>query len=223
MSDPFDYPASGFAVRTSIQQAHQNSWDLISKPGSFWTGEERVQVAEQARAARLQRAELPFNRDYPSSSLPDGALEVTRTIAADAKKINSKWAREQIALIESGPYIEIASIVVTVTAIDAFSEALGREHEVLPSPQPGEPSGEQNPSVADIGGYVPMMEPWKGPNVARALSLVPAANALFMSNVQEMYASNGGGFSDMVWNGPLSRPQAELLAARVSSVNECFY
>ena len=48
-------------------------------------------------------------------------------------------------------------------------------------------------------------------------------NALFMSNVQEMYASNGGGFSDMVWNGPLSRPQAELLAARVSSVNECFY
>jgi AhpD family alkylhydroperoxidase len=27
----------------------------------------------------------------------------------------------------------------------------------------------------------------------------------------------------MVWDGPLSRPQAELLAARVSSINECFY
>jgi hypothetical protein len=223
MSDLFDYQSSGFAVRESIKQAHRSSWDLIAKPGSFWTGEERVQIAEQARSARLQRSELPFNRNYPHSNLPDGALEVARTIAADAKRINPKWASEQIALIESGPYVEISSIVVTITAIDTFSEALGREHAALPSPQPGQTTGEQNPTVADIGGYVPMMEPWQGPNVARALSLVPAANALFMSNVQQMYASNGGGFSDMVWDGPLSRPQAELLAARVSSVNECFY
>ena len=223
MSDLFDYQASGFAVRESVRLAHQNSWSVIAKAGSFWTGKERVQIAEQARAARLQRSDLPFNRSYPKSNLSDSALEVARTIAADAKKINPKWANEQIKLIKGGPYIEIASIVVTVTAIDAFSEALGRTHETLPRPQAGEPTREQNPSVAHIGGYVPMMEPWQGPNVARAFSLIPAANALFMSNVQQMYASNGGGFSEMVWDGPLSRPQAELLAARVSSVNECFY
>ena len=88
MSDLFDYQTSGFAVRESIKQAHRSSWDLIAKPGSFWTGEERVQIAEQARSARLQRSELPFNRNYPHSNLPDGALEVARTIAADTKKIN---------------------------------------------------------------------------------------------------------------------------------------
>ena len=60
-------------------------------------------------------------------------------------------------------------------------------------------------------------------NVARALSLVPAANELFMSNVLAMYNGPGGGFFDMVWDGPFTRPQAELLAARVSAVNECFY
>ena len=68
-----------------------------------------------------------------------------------------------------------------------------------------------------------MVDPWEGPNVSRALSLVPTANQLFMTNVRSMYGGNGGGFNDMVWNGPLSRPQAELLAARVSSINECFY
>ena len=68
-----------------------------------------------------------------------------------------------------------------------------------------------------------MVDPWAGPNVSRALSLVPSANQLFMANVRSMYSSSGGGFDDMVWEGPLSRPQAELLAARVSSINECFY
>ena len=68
-----------------------------------------------------------------------------------------------------------------------------------------------------------MVDPWSGPNVSRALSLVPAANRLFMTNVSSMYRGSAGGFEDMVWQGPLSRPQAELLAARVSSINECFY
>ena len=28
---------------------------------------------------------------------------------------------------------------------------------------------------------------------------------------------------ELVWDRPLSRPQVELIAARVSAVNECFY
>ena len=48
-----------------------------------------------------------------------------------------------------------------------------------------------------------MMEPWKGPNVARAFSLVPAANQLFFSNVQQMYASQGGGFLRDGLEGPI--------------------
>ena len=223
MEQFFNYSNSGFEVRDEIVNAHRESWKTISNSGSFWSGEERVEIAQQARSARLQRRELPFNRSYPSCSLSNGALETTYTIAADAHKIDKVWADNQIAKLGSGAYIEIASIVATVSAIDAFSEALGRNHEDFPVPQPGKPNGNQNPNVTDIGAYVPMMEPWKGPNVARAFSLVPTANQLFFSNVQQMYASHGGGFSEMVWKGPLTRPQAELLAARVSSANECFY
>ena len=39
--------------------------------------------------------------------------------------------------------------------------------------------------------------------------------------VQSMYAL--ANFTELVWNGPLSRPQTELIAARVSAINECFY
>ena len=223
MNDFFNYEREGFKIRPNVTEAHKKSWDSISRAGSFWTGKERVEIAEQARSSRVQRNQLPFNRTHPPSTLNKETLDAARTIAADAKKIDSSWARQLVSRLGSGAYVEIVSIVATVTAIDTFSEALGRPTEKLPSPNPGKSTGEQISNIADIGAYVPMLEPWKGPNVGRALSLVPEANSLFMSNVLQMYTSSGGGFSDMIWDGPLSRPQAELLAARVSAINECFY
>ncbi len=57
------------------------------------------------------------------------------------------------------------------------------------------------------------------------ISLVPQANALFMGLVMPMYGGvPGRDFYRLEWSGgPLDRPQVELLAARVSAVNECFY
>ena len=67
-----------------------------------------------------------------------------------------------------------------------------------------------------------MVSPFSGPNVSRALSLVPEANRLFFTNVGAMYGGVEQSFYDLEWTGPISRPQAELLAARVSALNECF-
>ena len=70
---------------------------------------------------------------------------------------------------------------------------------------------------------MPLQEPWQGPNVARALSLVPSQNTMFFRLAMAMYGGPQN-FFELVWDGgPLTRPQVELLAARVSSVNECFY
>jgi hypothetical protein len=222
----FDYPASGFAVRDEVVETHRTSWERIARAGSHWTGAERVEIARQARAARALRNDPPWLRQGLSDAsglIPGAATEAVRTIAADAHRIDRAWADRHIAALGDTHYIELASIVVTVSAIDAFAEALGRPHEPLPEPIDGEPDAGRQENTADIGAYVPMLDPWPGPNVGRALSLVPEANALFFANVMVMYASEGGGFFDMVWDGPLSRPQAELLAARVSAVNECFY
>ena len=210
-------------VRQDIVDAHRQTWKAIASAGSFWSDVDRLEIAKQTRAARSQRSELHFNRSYPDSRLNRDTLETVRKVAADAGKIDRLWAKKQIASIGDGPYAELVAIVASVSAVDAFSEALGRPREMLPKATGGSCSGVKSDNATDIGGYLPMVDPWDGPNVSRALSLVPAANALFMQNVSSMYVGKGGGFNDMVWDGPLSRPQAELLAARVSSVNECFY
>ena len=60
------------------------------------------------------------------------------------------------------------------------------------------------------------------PNVGRAMSLAPNENATFFGLVGSMYAISD--FAELVWKDrPLSRPQVELVAARVSAINECFY
>ena len=210
-------------VRHDIVHAHRQTWKAIASAGSFWSDVDRLEIAKQARAARSQRSDLPFNRSYPDSRLNRDTLETVRKVAADAGKIDRLWAKKQIASIGDGPYAELVAIVASVSAVDAFSEALGRPREMLPKATGGSCSGVKSDNATDIGGYLPMVDPWDGPNVSRALSLVPAANALFMQNVSSMYVGRGGGFNDMVWDGPLSRPQVELLAERVSSVNECFY
>ena len=231
MTETFNYaeeskekwgPQAG-CVRQDIVDAHRQTWQSIARAGSFWSDGNRIEIAKQARVARAQRSELSFNRSYPDSTLSSEALEAVRKIAADAGKIDRSWASNQIAALGEGPYAEMVSIVASVTAIDAFSEALGRPNEPLPSAAGGSCPQDKSKSTTDIGGYLPMVDPWEGPNVSGALSLVPTANQLVMTNVSSMYGSNGGGFNDMVRDGPLSRPQAELLAARVSSINECFY
>ncbi len=206
-----------------IVSSHRQTWSKISEAGEFWSDIDRIEIAKQARAARIQRSELPFNRVYDESHLPKQVLNATHKIAADAGKIDRTWATDCVSNLGAGPYVELISIVASVSAIDAFYEAIGSPGEALPEPAGGSCSAEKATGVSDIGGYIPMVDPWAGPNVSRALSLVPSANQLFMANVRSMYSSSGGGFDDMVWEGPLSRPQAELLAARVSSINECFY
>ena len=222
----FPYAELGFPVRDSVREAHRAAWRAIASAGSWWTGARRVAIAEQARAALAQRAEPPWLRKLPQAGagLSDAAVEAARKIAADAPEIDRAWAKRAIAALGDAAYVELACVVVCISAIDTFADALGVPYEPLPEPQPGEPDGARNEAVADVGAYVPLQEPWQGPNVGRALSLVPGANATFFGLVMPMYSgAPGQNFLELVWKGPLSRPQTELLAARVSAVNECFY
>ena len=221
---PFAY--DGLPVRDEIREAQRAAWTAIARPGATWTGEERVALAEQVREARRRRADPPWLRSGlpdAGTTLPEAAVEVARTIAADAHKIDRTWAHERVAALGETAYVEIAGLAASLCAIDTFADALGCGYEPLPTPQAGEPTGEQNTEVGDAGAYVPLQEPWQGPNVGRALSLVPSSNATFFGLVMAMYGGPQRFFA-LVWeDGPLSRPQVELLAARVSSVNECFY
>jgi len=135
-------------------------------------------------------------------------------------------------------YVEILSIVVGVLSIDTFHKALGFPLEPLPAPIEGEPS-HYRPTEAKPGvAWVPMIdvnEVSKGDadmyrgmkqnaNVITAMSLVPDAVRLLQVQSSAMYLE-GSLVPQPDQNGgrALSRPQIELIAGRVSAINDCFY
>ena len=220
----FSYENAPYPVRPDIVEAHRRCWQQLALPGSWWTGAERIAIASETRAACAVRNEPPWLRTKTASG--EGTLSATvrdtvRTLAIDAHKIDREWCRGVVAELDEAAYVELAAVVVQVIAIDTFAEALGLPVEPLPEPERGEPDRSTPDGVGDIGAYVSMLLAFPGPNVARALSLAPKMNAHFFALVGAMYA--GDEFQTLVWNRPLSRPQIELVAARVSAVSECFY
>ena len=63
------------------------------------------------------------------------------------------------------------------------------------------------------------------PYVIRAMSLVPESVRWLneLSSAQYLDMDNGEMFDFVNGKGPLDRAQTELIAGRVSAVNECFY
>jgi len=122
-----------------------------------------------------------------------------------------------------GYYVETVALVVQTVPIDLLCDLLGRPRQDLPVPRTGEPSRVVPDGLGQEGAFVPWaVDGWLGPNVARALSFVPEDNSRHMGIVMSMYS--GQHFEEMVWrHRALSRPQVELVAARTSAVNECFY
>ena len=215
-------------VRGDVATALRRSWAHIGRSGTWWAGPERVTIAALARAERIQRTQPPWSRDRSTplpAPLPAKAVEAARMIGADPTHLDRDWAEGIIAELGDAPYVELVSVVVTTVAADAFCEAMGTGHEPLPEPEPGEPTRERPDGMGDIGAWVPVqVVDWNRANVARALSLVPEGVRTFFRMVAAMYSGTATDFERMVWDHrPLSRPQVELLAARVSALNQCFY
>jgi alkylhydroperoxidase family enzyme len=219
----FTFDEFAHSVPDVISAAQSAAWQSVAGAGSWWSGQQRVTIARELRAARMQRSEAsPSPKPSPSvSDLPAAAVEATRRIATDAHRLDRTWCDGITHEFGDAAYVELVAISVFTTVVDVFAEALGTKLEPLPRPQVGDPDKQRPTGLGDAGAWVPMTVPWRGPNVARALSLAPNEQRGFMGLVGSMYAV--ADFTELVWDRPLSRPQVELVAARVSAVNECFY
>ncbi len=126
-------------------------------------------------------------------------------------------------------------MVVTVLSIDRFCRALGIPVRTLPEPVPGEPSRYRPPGALPEDAWVPMIKesraqgreaglyptPRTG-NVIRALSLVPDEVRGLLDLSAAHYLSSEQ-MLDLDAGRSLDRRQIELVAGRVSALNECFY
>lgn len=230
------YDTVKLPIRPGLLEAHAAAWQSIAAAGAFWTGAERLAIVAESRhaltcelcAARKQylSPRSVTGRHDTLNVLPAAAVEAIHHIRNDPGRLTRRWFEEVVGDdLSVEAYVELVGVMSTAVILDGFALAVGADITPLPDARGGQPSGEVSDAVVDVGGWVPVMDAdivdaaGRLPNVpmiARAMGRVPAALALFFSVVRQHYS-----LSD--YPSALERPQIELIAARVSAINQCFY
>jgi hypothetical protein len=192
----------------------RREWARLAAPGTWWSGQQRVAIAEQARRAQA-------GSRIGATELDETAVAATRRLAVEpAATTREIVAAQPAAGLEHPPYVELTGVVSRIAAVDAVHRALGADLEPLPEPEPGEPTRTPAPAQARLGrAYVPMVG---GASIVGALSVVPAE----MESQRDIHGPLYMSYEDMAlydYQGGLHRTQMELVAARTSALNDCFY
>lgn len=223
--DSFAPPIAGHQL-----DAFEAAWAWIGEPSAAWTGAEKTAMVDVVRSAEPRPlwerrpagiAHLSDEPD-PDSELSSLVVDTVERVGVEAGAIERPWAEAVIEALGDVAYAELVAVVAIVATIDRACVLLGRDLEPAPDPTPGEPDGERAPAAADIGAYLPIAEGFPGAHIAKSLSIAPTANLRRLALVRALYS--GTRFGELRWeDGALDRPQVELVAARTSELNECFY
>jgi hypothetical protein len=209
-----------------VAEAAAAAWDDLGRPGRQLTGVERIAVAMAARDA-TPRPLWDRNDGLDALHAAKGdrravLIALAAIFATEASLLDRALVTRLKAEIGDTTYAEAAAIVAQVITVDQFCISQGIDTVALPLAEDGDPSRERPEGMGDAGGHIEMTVPFRGPNVARSLSLAAEDHLRWRGLVLSMYSRDA--FDEMVWTDrALTRPQVELLAARTSSLNECFY
>jgi hypothetical protein len=246
-TDELAYPGAPAPVREDLRQAHRFLLDHVSSPGTWWTGEERVAVAAESRRAvrcalcRERKASLSPGAARGQHDglhrLPENVIDTIHRIRTDPARLSRTWFDGVIAGgLDVARYVELVGVTTLSTGLDYFARALGIDPLPLPAPRAGEPS-RHHPAGARPGtAWVPMIateaatgseaDVYGGadfvPNIVRAMSLVPDEVRALRRATESHYVPVAQ-IGDPAVRRTLDRSQMELVAARVSALNECFY
>ena len=238
-------------IRKNIIDSHDRVWDELAKPGAILSGEERIAVVREVRAARDCRFCIENKRslglspalgehDSVDPNFPRARLDLIHRLMNDPGRISRAWVEnlraEGVGDVE---YVEIAGLVSSVCVVDTFCQALGLTPRPLPKAIPGQSNYKRPATAEDEGAYVPMIavdrlqddysdlydsNHWV-PNVHRAFSLVPDVVRLADDLMESHYFpyESVPRYADQNHDYAISKIQMELIASRVSMNNDCFY
>src|SRR6185503_12295045 len=97
----------GVLMRTDLDQAVTRAWQALGTCGVWWTGEERLTIAREARAARscalcYTRKSAPIPQAVTgahtvATALSPAAIEAIHRIVSDPGRLSSAWYARTIA------------------------------------------------------------------------------------------------------------------------------
>jgi hypothetical protein len=172
-------------------------------------------------------------------------VEQIHGIVSDPGRLTGRWFE---AILAAGTpdteYVEIVGVIATVVSIDTFCRAIGVAPHPLPQPRPGAPH-RRRPRTAHQRGeaWVAMIHPkdlegpidtdeervlaryWAGTsaNIRRALSLVPEEAYAWFQLVETQYLKGPWMRDFKTEYRAITHAQIELIAGRISVLNQCFY
>ena len=242
------YSESAWKIRSDLAECHESYWARLASPGSWWTGAQRVALAAEVRAAgecslcgRRKQALSPYGiegeHDRASRELSAVAVDVAHRITTDASRLTREWFDRVLEQgLSAERYVEIVGTVVAVVSIDSFCRAIGVPLHALPEPRGGEPNRYRPASASQEEAWVPVVpadntgtpeaDLWPAKRtgwVVRAMSLVPDEVRTLADLSAAHYLPHSAVIDPRASRGALSRAQIELIAGRVSALNECFY
>jgi len=240
------YEQSAYEVRADLAAAHARVWEHLARPGTWLKATARIAIAAEARAAKgcalcaeRKKSLLPLGvdgRHDSATTLPEGWVDIIHRIISDPGRLTQGWYGRTVGRhISDGEYVELVSVVAHLTAIDTFARGLGCDPWPLPDARSGAPSYYRPTEARRNSAWVPTIA-WEehGPgeadffqgfpsNIKMALTLVPDEARSFFDIVAHQYLP-GPAMRDFAKEyRAISHAQIELLAGRVSAINQCSY
>jgi hypothetical protein len=240
--------APPIAIRDDLSAAQARAWERIGCAGTWWDGAARLAIAAETRKAascplcrsRMEALAPPplAGRHDSLGALPEAVVEVVHRVRTDPARLTRRWFGAIIgAGLAEEEYVETVSVVAHVVAIDTMARGLGLQPPPLPSAQPGAPSRYRPPGAKPGGAWVAWIEPADlddreaglyprdrpAANIMKAMSLVPGEVRSFFDLVAHQYQGSIAMRDFTREYRAISHAQIELLAARVSALNQCLY
>lgn len=195
-------------TETEIDAVIAHQWSGLGGPGTWMTGTQRRELIGLAR----------------DPATTDGATGPAATAATLVAHRAATITGDTVDELETGGlrrehYVEVVGVISRIAAIDTYERGLGRAPRSIPAILSGLPSREQVPAARRRAGWVPTVGAIGPPSALDSVPDEAAAQealhgALYLSyaDMNDLHAVRG-----------LTRAQMELVAARVSYLNECHF
>ena len=220
-------------VRQDLVRAHDQASAALSKPGTWWTGAQRRELALTAQLAISESEPVaPWvgvstvaNKLPMSLTAPKIAHDAIYRISRHAATLTREWYEKVTAEINPLAFVELCGIACTIAPVMAFRRALSLPPLEIGSAESGQPSNQKpNDIVSAQLNWVPVVGPAdKDAAVVQAFTAVPETNRVIWAMADAQYIPDKEMVDPNWTRGTLSRVQIELVATRVSQQRECFY
>lgn len=236
------YADSAYPVREDLEAVHEKQLAQFGAAGAWGSGSQRLAVVREARDAGIDAGiyEAPDDLTPPGENdLPDAAKKVIQKLTVAPKDFLEDSYDEALAGgLSDTEFVEMVGIVARITAIDVFSRGIGVPLRRLPDAQRGKPNRRRPQAAIQEQAFPPTIPnpPDGGPEaeelygkqpksyIVRGLSLVPDELRMHLEQEQVQYLPMGKILQpDYQHHDGLTRAQAEIVAGRVSALNECFF